>query len=242
MAMAEHTTRAFDADLRDLMRMTAEMGGGAERQLVEAIEALVTLNRDRGRNVIVADAVLDSRQREIEQKAVATIAVRQPVAIDLRDVVGILRIADNLERIGDLAKNIAKRVIALNGEPMPPPALRGMQHIAELALNQLHDVLDTFAERDGLKAVAIWRRDEEIDSLYTSLFRELLTYMMEDPGTIAFGIHLLFCAKNIERIGDHTTNIAEAIYYMVEGQALLAERPKADTTSTSGIVFAGARA
>jgi phosphate transport system protein len=221
MAMAEHTARAFDTDLRELTRMTAEMGGAAERQLLEAVEALLTRNRERGSDVVDADARLDMQQHEIEQKAITTIAVRQPMAVDLRDIVGILRIANNLERIGDLAKNIGKRVVVLNGEPMPPRALRGVRHMTELALNQLRDVLDTFAERDGRKAIAVWKRDEEIDSMYTSLFRELLTYMMEDPGTITFGIHLLFCAKNIERIGDHAINIAEAVYYMVEGDSPL---------------------
>jgi phosphate transport system protein len=120
---------------------------------------------------------------------------------------------------------------------MPPRALGGMRHMTELTLNQLRDVLDAFAERDGRKAIAIWRRDQEIDAIYTSLFRELLSYMMEDPGTITFGIHLLFCSKNIERIGDHATNIAEAIYYMVEGDTLAAERPKADATSLTEVVF-----
>jgi phosphate transport system protein len=237
MVLAEHTTRAFDADLRELARMTAEMGGGAERQLVDAMDALLTRNCNRGRSVVAADEVLDSQHQMIEQKAIATIAVRQPVAIDLRDVVGILRIANNLERIGDLAKNIGKRVVALNGGPMPPRALGGMRHMTELTLNQLRDVLDAFAERDGRKAIAIWRRDQEIDAIYTSLFRELLSYMMEDPGTITFGIHLLFCSKNIERIGDHATNIAEAIYYMVEGDTLASERPKADATSLTEVVF-----
>src|SRR5262245_10376101 len=239
MAMAEHTTRAFDADLRELTRMTAEMGGAAERQLVEAVEALVTRDRERGRSVIGADARLDMQQREIEQKVIATIAVRQPMAVDLRDIVGVLRIANNLERIGDLAKNIGKRVVALNGEAMPQRALRGVRHMTELVLGQLRDVLDTFTARDSAKAIAVWNRDEEVDSMYTSLFRELLTYMMEDPGTITFGIHLLFCAKNVERIGDHATNIAEAVYYMVEGATLSVDRPKADSTSIMGVAAFG---
>jgi phosphate transport system protein len=164
-------------------------------------------------------------------KAIATIATRQPMAIDLREIMGILRIANELERIGDLAKNIAKRVVAMNGESMPRRAFGGVTHMTQLALRQLTDVLDCFVNRDSARAMQVWSRDEEIDSLYTSLFRELLTYMMEDPGTIAFAIHLLFCTKNIERMGDHITNIAEAVYYMVEGHAFANERPKADTTS-----------
>jgi phosphate transport system protein len=239
MLMAEHTTSAFDTDLRELMRMTAEMGGAAEWQVIEAVEALVTRDRERGRNVIGADAGLDLQQRDIERKAITTIAVRQPMAADLRDIVSVLHIANNLERIGDLAKNIGKRVVVLNGEVMPPRALRGVRHMTELALSQLRDVLDTFAERDSKKAVCVWNRDEEIDSMYTSLFREFLTSMAEDPGTITFGIHLLFCAKNIERIGDHATNIAEAVYYMVEGNPLAAERPKADSTSVMELGLGG---
>jgi phosphate transport system protein len=239
MVMAEHTTSAFDTDLRELMRMTAEMGGAAEWQVLEAVEALVTRDRERGRNVMGADAGLDRQQRDIEQKAITTIAVRQPMAGDLREIVAVLRIANNLERIGDLAKNIGKRVVALNGKAMPASALRGVQHMTELALSQLRDVLDTFAERDSKKAIYVWNRDEEIDSMYSSLFREFLTSMAEDPGTIIFGTHLIFCAKNIERIGDHATNIAEAVYYMVEGNALVAERPKADSTGAMELAFGG---
>jgi phosphate transport system protein len=231
IAISNHTFRAFDADLQDLTRMIAEMGGCAESQFIESIKALTKRDRDHAHHVIVADAKLDAQQREIEQKAIETIATRQPMAVDLREIVGILRIANDLERIGDLAKNIGKRVVALNGESTPRRTLRGMAHMTALTLRQLRDVLDSFSERDSRKAIEVWNRDEEIDSMYTSLFRELLTYMMEDPATVAFGIHLLFCAKNIERMGDHATNIAEAVYYMVEGHLFVDERPKADKTS-----------
>ena len=237
IAISDHTTRAFDVDLQELTRMIAEMGGYAERQFVEAVDALTQRDRAHGERVVLADALIDAQQRDVEQKAIATIATRQPMAVDLREIVGILRIANELERIGDLAKNIGKRVAALNGETMPRKALRGVTHITALALQQLRDALDSFAEKDGHKAIEVRNRDEEIDSMYTSLFRELLTYMMEDPGTVAFGIHLLFCAKNIERVGDHATNIAEAVYYMVEGHAFVDERPKADTTSGMTIGF-----
>jgi phosphate transport system protein len=159
------------------------------------------------------------------------------MAVDLRDIVGILRIAGELERIGDLAKNIGKRVVTLNGEHLPRKALRGVKHISSLVQSQLRNVLDSFARRDVSMAVAVWTKDEEIDALYTSLFRELLTYMMEDPETVTFGIHLLFCAKNIERMGDHATNIAEAVHYMIEGHSFPDERPKADTTTGIDLRF-----
>jgi phosphate transport system protein len=231
MAWSEHTTKAFDSDLQDLARAIAEMGGLAERQIAEAIEALTTRDSERAWRVINADATIDNMQRAVEERAIETIARRQPVAIDLRQVVGILRIANELERIGDLAKNIGKRIIAINGEDMPRRSLRGVSHMASLMLAQLRDVLDSFARRDAAKAIEVWTRDQDVDRLYTSLFRELLVHMTENPVTVTFGIHLLFCTKNLERMGDHATNIAEAVYYMVNGQSLLRERPKADVTS-----------
>jgi phosphate transport system protein len=218
MLTVEHTVKAFDVDLQDLARMIAEMGGLVERQLVEAVDALARRDRERGRRIIATDALVDSHQRDIEQKAVATIATRQPVAVDLRSIVGVLRIANDIERIGDLAKNIAKRVIELNDATMPRRSLRGVSHMMTLALGQFRDVLDSFAERDSRKALKVRSRDGEIDRIYTSLFRELVIHMMEDPGMIAFGLHLLFCAKNLERVGDHVANIAETVYYMIEGR------------------------
>jgi phosphate transport system protein len=180
--------------------------------------------------VVAADATIDAMLRAIEEGAVETIALRQPVAVDLRQVVAMLRIANELERIGDLAKNIGKRVGEINREQMPRRPMGGVKHMTTLMLSQLRDVLDSFANRDVAKAVDVWARDQDLDRLYTSLFRELLTYMMEDPGIVTFGVHLVFCTKNIERMGDHTTNIAEAVYYMVLGHALWRERPKADVT------------
>jgi phosphate transport system protein len=235
--VSEHTARAFDAELQDLSGLIAAMGGLVEKQIVDAIDALAERDVAHARRVVALDDNTDALQREIEGKIVVTIARRQPMAVDLREVVAILRIANDLERIGDLAKNIGRRVIALDGEDPPSRPVRGVRHMSSLVLAQLRDVLDSFAQRDVLKATAVWTRDEKIDALYTSLFRELLTYMMEDPGTITFGIHLLFCAKNIERIGDHTTNIAEAVHYMVDGQSFGIERPKADTTSQIAIAF-----
>jgi phosphate transport system protein len=233
-AMADHTTKAFDSDLGDLVRMIVEMGGMAEREIAQAVEALTKRNVALAARTIELDEAIDRMQLEIENKAVATIARRQPVAIDLRSIIAILRAANELERIADLAKNIAKRVIALNGSyPNTRPVL-GLKHMATLVLRQLHDILDSLAAGDDDKAMRVWSGDEAIDSMYTSLFREVLTYVMEDPGTITFCIHLLFCAKNLERIGDHVTNIAEAVHYMIEGHPIAEERPKRDTTSIIG--------
>ena len=222
--MTGHTVKAFDADLQELAQMIAEMGGFAERQIIEAVDALLKRNCEHGKRIVLADTVLDLRQREIEQKAIVTIATRQPMAVDLRAIIGVLQIANNIERIGDLAKNIAKRVVALDDAKMPRRSLRGVSHMTVLALSQFRNVLDSFTERDGNKAIEVWTRDEEINSMYTSLFRELLIHMMEDPGTIASELHLLFCAKNIERVGDHAVDIAEAVYYMVEGRSFTERR------------------
>jgi phosphate transport system protein len=188
-------------------------------------------------NIIATDARIDSLQREIEEKAILTIARRQPLAVDLREIVGALRVSNDLERIGDLAKNIAKRVAVVSGELNLQQIMRGVEHMTEMVLAQIKDVLDAYARRDIDKAVQVWRSDGEIDAVNNSLFRELLTYMMEDPRNISVCIHLLFCAKNIERMGDHATNVAETIYYMVEGQMLPDERPKSDTTSSTNIPY-----
>jgi phosphate transport system protein len=207
------------------------MGGLAERQITEAIEALTTRDGDRARRIIAADATIDGMQRNIENRAIETIARRQPVADDLRQIVGILRIANEIERIGDLAKNIGKRIIAINDEERPRMLMSGVDHMATLMLTQLRDVLDSFARRDVAKAVAVWIRDQEIDQLCTSLSKELLAEMMVKSVASSFGAHLMFCTKNFERMGDHATNIAEAVHYIVKGQTLLKERPKADFTS-----------
>jgi len=237
MAMTEHTHKAFDADLQELSRMIAEMGGLAEREIGNAIDALSRHDAGLSQSIIVEDAKIDLLQREIEEKAILTIARRQPMAIDLRDIVGALRVSNDLERIGDLAKNIAKRVIVLDGELNLQKVMRGVEHMTELVLTQIKDVLDAYARRDVVKALQVWRGDEEVDAVNNSLFRELLTYMMEDPRNISVCIHLLFCAKNIERMGDHATNIAETIYYMVEGRPLPDERPKGDDTATTRVPF-----
>jgi phosphate transport system protein len=227
--MTEHTARAFDVDLQDLSRMVAEMGGLAEKQIADSVDALAKRDAVRANRVIVADAAIDNLQRKIEERSVLTIARRQPMAVDLREIVSALRIANDLERIGDLAKNIAKRVMPITADFHPQKLIRGVEHMSALVLTQLKQVLDSYASHDLEKALAVWKGDEEIDAMCTSLFRELLTYMMEDPRHITFCIHLMFSAKNIERMGDHATNIAETVYFMVQGRPITDERPKGDT-------------
>jgi len=231
MVLPEHTAKAFDIDLQELNRMVAEMGGLAEKLVTDAVDALVRRDSEAAQRVVAADPGVDALQHEIEEKAVLTIARRQPMAVDLRDIVGSLRVAGDLERIGDLAKNIAKRVMALDGDFHPTKLIRGVEHMGALVLVQLKDVLDSYGGHDLEKALAVWNGDEQVDAMCTSLFRELLTYMMEDPRNITFCIHLMFCAKNIERMGDHATNIAETVYYMIEGRPIADQRPKGDTTT-----------
>jgi phosphate transport system protein len=230
MVLTEHTAKAFDVDLREITGLVAEMGGLAEKQIVDSIDALLKRDTESARRIIAVDPRIDALQHEIEDRAVLTIARRQPMAVDLREIVGALRISGDLERVGDLAKNNAKRVMALGDEFHPTRLIRGVEHMAGLVLIQLKAVLDAYAGHDLAKALAVWNSDQEVDALCTSLFRELLTYMMEDPRNITICIHLMFCAKNIERMGDHATNIAETVYYMIEGRTLADERPKADTT------------
>jgi phosphate transport system protein len=232
-----HTAKAFDVDLQDLSRMVAEMGGLAEKEIAEAVDALSRRDSKLAQRVVALDTSVDALQREVEERAVLTIARRQPMAVDLRDIVGALRVSNDLERIGDLAKNIAKRVIALGNEMYPNQVIRGVEHMTDLVLAQLKQVLDAYARRDVAQALEVWRGDEAIDAVNNSLFRELLTYMMEDPRNITFCTHLLFCAKNIERVGDHTTNIAETIHYLVTGRSPGGERPKGDRTSAIGPDF-----
>jgi phosphate transport system protein len=229
--MSEHTAKAFDVDLQELNRMIAEMGGLAEKLISDSLDALVRRDTEAAQRVVATDPTIDTLQREVEEKAVLTIARRQPMAVDLRDIVGALRVSNDLERIGDLAKNIAKRVMALDGELHPVKLIRGVEHMGDLVLGQLKDVLDSYSSHDLDKALEVWNGDEQVDAMCTSVFRELLTYMMEDPRNITFCIHLMFCAKNIERMGDHATNIAETVYYMIEGRAILDQRPKGDTTT-----------
>jgi phosphate transport system protein len=227
----DHTAKAFDADLQEITRKVAEMGGLAERQITDAVEALIGRDLEKGEQVIAMDPQIDALQREIEEKAILTIARRQPMAVDLREVVGAMRVCNDLERIGDHAKHIGKRVVALDGDFYPQKLIRGVEHMAQLVSAQLKQVLDAYASRDLATALAVWKGDEEVDSMCTSLFRELFTYMMEDPRNITFCMHLMFCAKDIERMGDHATNIAETVYYMIEGRPITDQRPKGDPTN-----------
>ena len=228
----DHTTKAFDADLQDIKRRVAEMGGLAERQIADATRALVERDADLAEQVITTDPTIDAMQHEIEEKAVLTIARRQPMAVDLREIVGAMRVCNDLERIGDHAKHIGKRVVVLGADFHAQKLIRGVEHMAELVGTLLKEVLDAYASRDLAAALAVWNGDEEVDALCTALFRELLTYMMEDPRNITLCIHLMFCAKDIERMGDHATNIAETVYYMIEGRPITDQRPKGDTTKS----------
>jgi phosphate transport system protein len=227
----DHTAKAFDTDLQEITRKVAEMGGMVEQQIADAVQALVGRDLEMGERVIAMDPQIDGLQREIEEKAILTIARRQPMAVDLREVVGAMRVCNDLERIGDHAKHLGKRVVALDGDFYPQKLIRGVEHMAELVSAQLKQVLDSYASRDLTAALTVWKGDEEVDSMCTSLFRELFTYMMEDPRNITFCMHLMFCAKDIERMGDHATNIAETVYYMIEGRQITDQRPKGDPTN-----------
>jgi len=227
---ADHTVKAFDEELGAIRTLIAEMGGTAEEQLARAVDALTRRDPELAEQVIADDTRLDQFELEIEDQSIRTIAKRQPMASDLRELMVAIRIASDLERVGDLAKNISKRTIAMT-DHIPSRVLGGFRRMGMLALEQLKTVLDAYARRDTEKALGVWNEDEELDQLYNSVFRELLTYMMEDPRTIGMCTHLLFGAKNIERIGDHATNIAENVYYLVEGHQLVDERPKQDKTS-----------
>jgi phosphate transport system protein len=215
--MAQHIVTSFEDDLQGLARSIAEMGGRAEQSVERSIAALLRSNPDLAHEVIQGDKKVDELHRQIEERAILVIARRQPLAQDLRQTIAAIRIANDLERIGDLGKNIAKRALAVQNQNFPPNVRVGVDHLAELALKQVKKVLDAYATQDLQKANEVCAKDNEIDDVYTSLFRELLTYMMEDPRSISMCTHLLFCAKNIERIGDHATNIAETLHYLITG-------------------------
>jgi phosphate transport system protein len=235
--MSEHIVTSFDDELNSLASKIAEMGGLAEQNVADAVGALVSRDIEKAQRVIASDERIDKLQREIEEGAVLMIAKRQPMARDLREIMAAIHIANDLERVGDLAKNTAKRVIAIESNFGSQRLVVGVEHMAELSLTQLKEILDAFASRDLAAARNVWERDNEIDAMYTSLFRELLTYMMEDPRNITFCTHLLFCAKNIERIGDHATNIAENLHYLITGQTLTEARPKQDTSSLTSVPY-----
>ena len=235
--MVEHTVASFDEELGDLARKLAEMGGLAEQYVADSVAALVGRDGALAQRVIAGDVRIDKLQQQVEESAIQMIARRQPMARDLREIMAAIHIANALERVGDLAKNTAKRVIAIESSFGSQRLVAGVEHMAELSLTQLKEILDAFASRDLAAARGVWERDNEIDAMYTSLFRELLTYMMEDPRNITFCTHLLFCAKNIERIGDHATNIAENLHYLITGQTMTEARPKQDTSSLTSVPY-----
>jgi phosphate transport system protein len=230
--MNDHIVKSYDAEFQELDRLTAHMGGLAEKLLADAFAALERRDPNLAAATVAADKSIDQLEGQVQERAILMIAKRQPLANDLRHIMTVLKITSDLERIGDLAKNIAKRALAVSGETHPKPLMNGLRHMTDLALRQLKDALDALSTRDASKAREVWHRDAGLDALYNSVFRELLTYMMEDPRNIGLCTHLLFGAKNIERIGDHTTNIAENVLYLVEGVAMTDERPKSDDTSS----------
>ncbi|MCA3720794.1 phosphate signaling complex protein PhoU [Phenylobacterium sp.] len=227
--MNEHIVKSYEDELNALGAACARLGGLAESQLGDAVDAVVRRDPALATKVLQQDDRLDEIEADVEQKAIRLIALRQPMANDLRKTMAAMKIASNLERCGDLAKNIAKRTLVLS-EVEPVPALnRSIERMGRLVEARLKEVLDAYISNDAERAMEVWRRDEEVDEHYNSLFRELLTYMMADPRTITPCAHLLFVAKNLERIGDHATNIAEIVHYEITGEQVSpAERPRAD--------------
>jgi phosphate transport system protein len=225
--MNQHTVKAYGDELNQLTAEVVRMGGLAEAQVADAIESVARRDVALARAVIERDIKLDTLHYDIEKKAIRLIALRQPVASDLRRTLGAIKLASDLERTGDLAKNIGKRALILaEGEPMQV-LTRSIERMGRLVSNRLRDVLDAYTASEVERAMSVWQTDDEVDEHYNALFRELLTYMMGDPRTITACTHLLFMAKNLERIGDHATNIAEAVYYEITGEDMQGERPRA---------------
>jgi len=229
--MSDHTVKSYDEELAHLTNIIARMGGMAEAQFAAALQALSKRDSDLAARVVAGDTRVDELEHEVQQFTVRLLALRQPVASDLRHIVAALKISSELERVADYAANVAKRSLVLNQLP-PVKPVNAVLHLAHLVQEILKDILDAYIERDVDKAVRVWNRDEEVDDMYTGLFRELITYMMEDPRTITACTHLMFMAKNIERIGDHATNIAETLHFLVVGTPIKGERPKGNTVDT----------
>ncbi|MEW9856116.1 phosphate signaling complex protein PhoU [Novosphingobium sp. M1R2S20] len=215
--MVDHTVKSFDSEISQLRGLIAEMGGLAELAIRESIDALTRHDAELARKVVAADARLDALEAEVDRLAVRTIALRAPMADDLRDVIAALKISGVIERIGDYAKNIAKRVDELEGRSKVEP-ITLVPAMAEIAQGMVRDVLNAYGSRDAMLAVEVIRRDEKLDQFYNTLFRSLLTHMMENPATISSAAQLLFVARNLERIGDHATNVAEMVYYAATGE------------------------
>ena len=226
----DHIVRSYDQELESLHAAIIQMGGVMESQLQAAIECVMKRDSQMAGQIVQGDERLDEYEMQIDADVIRMLALRQPMASDLREIISALKIAADLERMGDYAANVAKRAIALSQVP-PVKPVAGIPHMGRIVMEIIKDVLDAFTERDLEKALAAWHRDEKVDDLYTSLFRETLTYMMEDPRNITACTHLLFTAKNIERIGDHATNIAENIHFLIEGRPITDARPKGDSTS-----------
>ncbi|WP_437168711.1 phosphate signaling complex protein PhoU [Falsiroseomonas sp. E2-1-a4] len=229
-AQGEHIVRSYDEQLRKVRDMLARMGGLAERQVNDATVALVRRDATLAAEVIGRDAALDQLEREIEAFCIRILATRQPMAIDLRFIVTAMKVAHNLERIGDYARNAAKRSIVVAQQPALG-SLNGFSRMARLVQENLKAAIDALVNDDAEAAARVWGNDEPVDDVYNGIFREMLTFMMEEPRNITAATHLLFIAKNLERIGDHATNIAETVHYAVRGDNLPDERPKADSSA-----------
>jgi len=228
---SEHIIKSYDEELRRLDNTITQMGGLAESQLAAAIEAVARRDSLVATRAVERDVEIDDLDREVETLVVRLLALRQPMARDLRQIVASLKISADLERIGDYAANVAKRSLALSLTP-PVRPVYAIPRMGSFCQQMVKDILDAYVARDADRALSVWLRDEELDEMYTGLFRELLTYMIEDPRNITACTHLLFMAKNLERIGDLTTNIGETIYFFVHGVPLTQVRPKGDRTNT----------
>jgi phosphate transport system protein len=227
---SEHFVKSFDQDLKRLNDMLIRMGGIVENQVALASEAVLERNAEAAARTVEEDVKVDALEREVDQFVIRMLALRQPMAADLRHIVAGLKVTGDLERIGDYAANVAKRSIVLAQFPAPY-SLGGLAHMLGLVQAQLKSIIDALGTNDSDKAIEVWRSDRAVDDIYNTIFRELITYMMEDPRNITPCTHLLFIAKNLERIGDHTTNIAETIYYSVKGEVIPDVRPKGDTSA-----------
>jgi phosphate transport system protein len=226
--MSEHIVKSYEDELNSLAAECVRMGGLTEAQVADAVNAVVKRNEELAASVVGRDDKLDEAERDIERKTIRLIALRQPVADDLRRAMSAMKIANNLERCGDLAKNIAKRTLVIVESDPLTPLTRSIERMGKLVLGRLSSVLDAYSRSDLERALAVWSQDDEVDEHYNSLFRELLTYMMGDPRTITACAHMLFVAKNLERIGDHATNIAEIVHYQITGAEMIGGRPKTD--------------
>jgi phosphate transport system protein len=226
----EHLVKSYDQELKRLGNLITEMGGIVESQVANAAIAIMQRDAEIASLVVETDPKVDAIEHEVEQFVIRMLALRQPMASDLRNIVAALKITGDLERIGDYAANVAKRSIVLSQFNLSL-SLSGLGHMAQLVQGNLKLIIDAVSANDAAKAIEVWRSDQAIDDLYNTVFRELITYMMEDPRNITPCTHLLFIAKNLERIGDHATNIAETVHYAVTGEPLTEARPKGDTSS-----------